>query len=75
MFPLQTLSKDIQNGVSKLINSFLDKMLRAVEFQTVDESSEQIQDFYTTMNDMITQQPAYQGLLIYVYVFTLLIYT
>lgn len=75
MFPLQTLSKDIQSGVSKLINSFLDKMLRAVEFQSVDESSEQIQDFYTTMNDMITQQPAYQGLLIYVYVFTLLIYT
>ncbi|XP_050728313.1 rab5 GDP/GTP exchange factor-like [Eriocheir sinensis] len=59
---LKTLSKDIQSGVSKLINSFLEKMLKVVEFQSVDESSEQIQDFYTTMNDMITQQPAYQGL-------------
>ncbi|KAG0725321.1 Rab5 GDP/GTP exchange factor [Chionoecetes opilio] len=59
---LKTLSKDVQCGVSKLINTFLEKMLRVVEFQSVDECSEQIQDFYTTMNDMITQQPVYIGL-------------
>ncbi|MPC18144.1 Rab5 GDP/GTP exchange factor [Portunus trituberculatus] len=59
---LKSLNKDVQCGVSKLINNFLEKMLRVVEFQAVDESSEQVQDFYTTMNDMITQQPVYEGL-------------
>uniref|UniRef100_A0A0P4VZ61 Rab5 GDP/GTP exchange factor n=1 Tax=Scylla olivacea TaxID=85551 RepID=A0A0P4VZ61_SCYOL len=59
---LKSLNKDVQCGVGKLINSFLEKMLRVVEFQAVDESSEQIQDLYTTMNDMITQQPVYEGL-------------
>ena len=61
VFLWQALSKDIQLGVGKMINAFLEKMLRVVEFQAVDESSEQIQEFYTAMSDMITQQPAYEG--------------
>ncbi|KAG7165695.1 Rab5 GDP/GTP exchange factor-like [Homarus americanus] len=59
---LKTLSKDTQIRVSKQINSFVDKMLRCVEFQSVDESGEQVHDFYNTMNEMVTLPGAYHEL-------------
>ncbi|KAK7068230.1 Rab5 GDP/GTP exchange factor [Halocaridina rubra] len=59
---LKTLTKDMQVGVSKQINSFVEKMLHCVEFQSVDESGEQVHDFYNSMNDLLSEQPIYQGL-------------
>nr|XP_045608381.1 rab5 GDP/GTP exchange factor-like isoform X1 [Procambarus clarkii] len=59
---LKTLSKDIQIRVSKQINSFVEKMVRCVEFQSVDESGEQVHDFYNSMNEMVTMQSAYHDL-------------
>ncbi|KAK8721875.1 hypothetical protein OTU49_012616 [Cherax quadricarinatus] len=59
---LKTLSKDVQVRVSKQINMFVDKMLRCVEFQSVDESGEQVHDFYNTMNEMVSMQSAYHDL-------------
>lgn len=59
---LKTLNKDVQMRVSKQINTFVEKMLRCVEFQSVDESGEQVHDFYNSMNEMITMQSPYQEL-------------
>lgn len=59
---LKTLNKDMQVGISKQINSFVEKMLQCVEFQSVDESGEQVHDFYTSMNEMISEHSVYQGL-------------
>ncbi|XP_068204495.1 rab5 GDP/GTP exchange factor [Palaemon carinicauda] len=59
---LKTLNKDMQVGISKQINSFVEKMLQCVEFQSVDESGEQVHDFYTSMNEMVSEHTLYQGL-------------
>ncbi|CAL4099907.1 unnamed protein product, partial [Meganyctiphanes norvegica] len=59
---LKTLSKEIQVSVSKQINSFVEKMLHTSEFQSMEESGEQVQDFYNSMNDVITKQPIYYEL-------------
>lgn len=47
--------------MSKNINGFVEKMLHCVEFQSVDESGEQVHDFYNSMNDMLSEHPLYQG--------------
>lgn len=59
---LKTLSKEVQVTVSKQINGFVEKMMHTTEFQSMDESSEQVQDFYNSMNDTITKLPIYQDL-------------
>lgn len=59
---LKTLNKDMHVGIGKQIRSFVEKMLHSVEFQSVDESGEQVHDFYNTMNEMVTMHSAYQEL-------------
>ena len=58
---MQTFNKDIQSGISKQINHFVEKMQKTGEHHTVTELGELVREFYSGINEMITTQPSFIG--------------
>ena len=57
----QTFNKDVQTGIIKQINIFVEKVSRSGDNHTVAEMGDEVQRFYSNMNQMITTQLPYMG--------------
>ena len=58
---VQTLSKEGGGAVRRQISTCVEKLLRNVHTQTLEETADQIQDLYTAIHNMVTTHQAFAG--------------